>query len=153
MRGVIRSNGSIFSISGLADMHSADVTIKAQFYDLDPMEVVWHGNYARYLEQARCELLDSLGYNYPQMHESGYLWPIVDMRIKYVRPLRFAQEFVVTATIVEFENRLKIEYRIRDKLSGEVLTKATTTQVAVHAKTGELCLESPTALTSKLRPA
>jgi len=134
-------------------MHSADVTIKAQFYDLDPMDVVWHGNYARYLEQARCALLDAIGYNYPQMHDSGYLWPIVDMRIKFVRPLRFAQEFVVTATIIEFENRLKIDYRIRDKASGEVLTKASTIQVAVRAATGELCLESPAALTEKLRGA
>ena len=134
-------------------MHSAEVTIKAQFYDLDPMEVVWHGNYARYLEEARCALLDSIGYNYPQMHESGYLWPIVDMRIKYVRPLRFAQEFTVTATIVEFENRLKIDYRIRDKESGEVLTKASTIQVAVRAATGELCLETPAALTDKLKRA
>lgn len=132
-------------------MHSATVTLKAQFYDLDPMEVVWHGNYARYLEQARCMLLDSIGYNYPQMLESGYLWPIVDLRIKFVRPLRFSQEFAVTATLVEFENRLKIDYRICDKVSGEVLTKATTTQVAVHAATGELCLESPAALTDKVR--
>lgn len=134
-------------------MHSAEVTIKAQFYDLDPMEVVWHGNYARYLEEARCALLDSINYNYPQMHESGYIWPIVDMRIKYVRPLRFAQEFIVTATIIEFENRLKIDYRIRDKESGEVLTKASTIQVAVRAATGELCLESPVALTDKLKRA
>lgn len=132
-------------------MHSATVTLKAQFYDLDPMEVVWHGNYVRYLEQARCVLLDAIGYNYPQMLESGYLWPIVDLRIKYVRPLRFSQEFAVTATLVEFENRLKIDYRICDKISGEVLTKATTTQVAVHAATGELCLESPAALTDKVR--
>ncbi len=132
-------------------MHSAEVTIKAQFYDLDPMDVVWHGNYARYLEEARCALLDGIGYNYPQMHESGYVWPIVDMRIKYVRSLRFAQEFIVTATIVEFENRLKIEYRIRDKESGEVLTKASTIQVAVRAATGELCLESPAVLTDKLK--
>jgi acyl-CoA thioester hydrolase len=132
-------------------MHSAEVTIKAQFYDLDPMEVVWHGNYARYLEEARCALLDRIGYNYPQMQASGYIWPIVDMRVKYVRPLRFAQEFIVTATVVEFENRLKIDYRIRDKESGEVLTKATTIQVAVRAATGELCLESPAALTDKLK--
>lgn len=134
-------------------MHAVEITIKAQFYDLDPMSVVWHGNYLRYLEQARCELLDSIDYNYPQMHDSGYLWPIVDLRIKYVRPLRFAQEFTVRAMIVEFENRLKIDYRICDKLTGEVITKATTTQVAVIAKTGELCLESPAALIDKLRQA
>ena len=79
------------------------------------------------------------------------MWPIVDMRIKYVRPLRFAQEATVTATIVEYENRLKIDYLITDKATGEALTKATTTQVAVRITTGELCLESPAALLDKMR--
>jgi acyl-CoA thioester hydrolase len=132
-------------------MHSAEIVVKAQFYDLDPMEVVWHGNYPRFLEQARCALLDSIAYNYPEMRKSGFAWPIVDMRIKYVRPIRFAQEVAVTATIVESENRLKIDYRIRDRATGEVLTKATTVQVAVELESGEMQLESPPALTSKLR--
>jgi acyl-CoA thioester hydrolase len=132
-------------------MHSAETVIKAQFYDLDPMNVVWHGNYARFLEQARCELLDSIGYNYAEMKESGFAWPIVDMRIKYVRPVLFGQEIVVTATIIETQNRLKIDYRIRDRASGEVLTKATTVQVAVNMTTGEMQLESPAALTDKIK--
>lgn len=132
-------------------MPSVEITIQAQFYDVDPMNVVWHGHYARFLEQARCELLEQIGYSYAQMGESGYLWPIVEMRIKYVRPIRFRQEVVVNATIKEYENRLRIEYRIRDKATGEVLTKASTSQVAVHAATGELCLESPAVLVEKLR--
>ncbi|MCW2236397.1 acyl-CoA thioesterase [Azospirillum canadense] len=134
-----------------AAMISADVTIQAQFYDLDPMEVVWHGNYARYLEQARCALLDRIGYNYPDMAASGFMWPIVDMQLKYVRPIRFAQTVVVTATLAEYENRIRIDYRIRDEKSGELLTKARTVQLAVHAKTGELSFESPPILIEKVR--
>lgn len=132
-------------------MPSVETIIKAQFYDLDPMNVVWHGNYARFLEQARCELLDSIGYNYAEMEASGFAWPIVDMRVKYVRPILFGQKIVVAATIVETQNRLKIEYRIRDLASGEVLTKATTIQVAVSMTTGEMQLESPAALTDKIK--
>ncbi len=132
-------------------MISADVTIQAQFYDLDPMEVVWHGNYARYLEQARCALLDRIGYNYPDMAASGFMWPIVDMQLKYVRPIRFAQTVIVTATLAEYENRIRIDYRIRDEKSGEVLTKARTVQLAVHAKTGELSFDSPPILIEKVR--
>lgn len=132
-------------------MVSAETTLEAQFYDLDPMGVVWHGNYARFLEQVRCQLLDTIGYNYEEMEASGYIWPIVDMQMKFIRPLRFQQKFIVSATILEFANRLKIAYVIRDPESGEVLTKATTTQVAVDVATQELCLESPTALTDKLK--
>jgi len=132
-------------------MTSVDTVIKAQFYDLDPMDVVWHGNYARFLEQARCELLDSIGYNYPQMKDSGFAWPIVDMHIRYVRPIRFGQEVVVTSTLIEVQNRLKIDYRIRDRQSGEVLTKARTVQVAVSLDSGEMQFESPAALTDKVK--
>jgi len=131
-------------------MHSAEILIKAHFHDLDPMEVVWHGNYTRYLEQARCALLDSISYNYTEMRQSGFAWPIVDLHIKYVRPIRFGQEVVIAAAIVEFQNRLKIEYRIRDRISGEVLTKATSIQVAVSLESGEMQLESPPVLLSKL---
>ncbi|HVJ42886.1 MAG TPA: thioesterase family protein [Dongiaceae bacterium] len=132
-------------------MISAEVDIVVQFYDLDPMQVVWHGNYARFLEQARCALLDRIGYNYPEMDRSGYMWPIVEMQTKFVRPVRFAQAIRVEATLVEYENRLKISYRCRDKISGDVLTKAHTVQVAVTVSTGELCLESPAALIEKVR--
>jgi acyl-CoA thioester hydrolase len=132
-------------------MISAEIQVKAQFYDLDPMQVVWHGNYPRFLEEARCALLDKIGYNYTEMAASGYAWPIVDMRIKYVRPIRFAQAVRVTANLAEYENRLRIEYRILDAESGQVLTKATTTQLAVAAASGELCLESPAELLDKVR--
>ncbi len=132
-------------------MISASVTIKAQFYDLDPMQVVWHGNYVRFLEQARCALLDRIAFNYREMSASGYVWPVVDMRIKYVRPVRFGQEIRVTATMVEYESRIKIDYRIADVATGEVLTKAQTIQVAVDAATQELCFESPAALREKVQ--
>jgi acyl-CoA thioester hydrolase len=132
-------------------MLSADAVINVQFYDLDPMDVVWHGNYTRFLEQARCALLDRIGYNYVQMRDSGFAWPIVDLRIKYVRSIRMTDTIVVTATLVEYENRLKIDYRIRRQSDGEVLTKAHTTQVAVAMATGALQLESPPMLIEKMR--
>ena len=132
-------------------MISTEIILTAQFYDLDPMGVVWHGHYARFLEQARCQLLDDISYNYVEMQASGYIWPIVDMRVKYVRPIRFHQQFIVSATLVESANRLKIDYIISDRASGEVLTKAHTVQVAVDAATNALCLESPAVFTDKLK--
>ena len=132
-------------------MISASVTLKAQFYDLDPMQVVWHGNYPRFLEQARCALLDKIAFNYVEMAQTRYVWPIVDMRIKYVRPIRFAQDITVTATLSEYQNRIKIDYVIVDASTGEALTKAQTIQVAVDTATNEVCFESPPALQDKVR--
>ena len=85
------------------------------------------------------------------MRESGYAWPVVDMRIKYVRPIRMAETIVVTASLAEYENRLKLEYRIRRQSDGVVLTKAHSVQVAVRMATGEMQLESPAILFEKVR--
>ncbi len=129
---------------------SCEIELAPAFHDLDPMNIVWHGHYIKYLELARCALLQQIGYDYPQMHESGYLWPIVDLRLKYVRPASYAQKLKVRASIVEWECRLKIDYEIRDAHSGERLTRASTVQVAVDASTREMLYVCPNVLWEKL---
>jgi acyl-CoA thioester hydrolase len=129
---------------------TATIAIEVPFHDLDPMEVVWHGNYVRYFERARHALLLGLDYDYPQMKASGYAWPVVDLSVRYVRSARFAQKLTVSAKIVEWENRLRIRYEVRDAASGERLTKGETVQVAVEIASGELCFVSPPILFEKL---
>ena len=114
------------------------------------MGVTWHGNYFRYLETARAALLGKIGFGYAEMSASGYLWPIVDARIKYVKPTRFGQRLRVKATLEEYENRLKIAYVITDCVTGELVTKATTTQVAVSREDGEMRFSSPQVLLDKV---
>lgn len=128
----------------------AEVDMDVQFFDLDPMEIVWHGNYVKYLEVVRCALLDKIGYNYPQMKASGYAWPVVDMRLRYVAPATFGQKIRLRADIVEWENCLKIDYLITDAASGKRLNRATTTMVAVDMATNEMCFVSPPVLLDKL---
>ena len=132
---------------------SAEVALTPAFHDIDPMEVVWHGHYVKYFELARCALLQSFDYDYPQMRASGYAWPIVDLRAKYVRSARYGQSLVVRAMLVEWENRLKIDYQVRDADTGEVLTRATSIQVAVDLASGEMCFASPKALLERLGKA
>lgn len=123
------------------------------FFDVDSCDVVWHGNYVKYLEIARCKLLDRIGYNYRDMRESGYFFPIVDLHIKYVKPLLFQQKISVTATLKEWEYRLKISYLIRDTQTQVKLTKATTIQAAVDMSKQELMLECPAILVQKVQQA
>ncbi len=120
-----------------------ETVIDVPFHDVDSMNVVWHGRYAKYLEVARCELLESFGYNYDAMRESGYAWPVVDMRIRYVKPVLFKQKIIITSTLAEWENRIKINYNIRDEDSGQRLTKAYSVQMAVDVAKGDTLFESP----------
>ncbi len=129
---------------------TAQIALSVPFHDLDPAGIAWHGHYAKYFELARCELLAQFNYNYDQMAESGYLWPVIDMRIKYIRPLTFGRKVLVNAMLREYEYRLRIEYLISDGASGERLTKGSTVQVAVNIGTQEMCLQSPTVLLQRL---
>jgi acyl-CoA thioester hydrolase len=132
---------------------AAEVEVEVEFQDVDPMGIAWHGHYLKYFERARCALLRSFDYDYPQMRDSGYLWPIVDCRLKYVASSRYAQRLLVRATLTEWENRLRMEYLIRDAKSGETLTKGYTVQVAVTLGAGELQFASPPALLERLERA
>nr|WP_245849877.1 acyl-CoA thioesterase [Oceanimonas doudoroffii] len=128
----------------------AEVTLEIPFHDVDVMRVAWHGHYAKYLEIARCALLDKIDYNCPQMEDSGYVWPVIDLHIRYAQPLRFQQKIRVEASLAEWEHRLRINYVISDADSGQRLTRASTVQVAVEAASGEMQYASPAVLLHKL---
>ncbi len=128
---------------------TATIEIEIPFHDIDVMGISWHGHYAKYLEIARCAMLETIGYNVVAMKASGYAWPVIEMNIRYSRPLKFQQKITVEANLVEIENRLKIKYRICDAESGERLTKAYTVQVALCMKTNEMLFASPAVLLDK----
>jgi len=128
----------------------ASVAIEVPFYDVDALEVVWHGHYVKYFEVARSALLDKIGYNYREMRESGFAWPVIELKMRYAKPARFGQNLTVRAHLMEYELRLKIGYLVVDTVSGERLTKGHTIQVAVDMISQEMRLASPKVLTDKL---
>jgi acyl-CoA thioester hydrolase len=131
----------------------SEIEVLVPFFDVDSMDIVWHGHYVKYLEVARCALLDRIGHNYQQMRDAGYGWPIIDLQLRYVRPARFNQRISVRADLVEWENRLKINYLIRDVETGERLTRASSVQVAVEIASREMLLASPTVFVEAVRRA
>ncbi|WP_442915378.1 acyl-CoA thioesterase [Marinobacter sp. OP 3.4] len=134
-------------------MIKATVQVKVPFHDIDIMEIAWHGHYVKYFEIARCELFEQLDYNHLAMRESGYAWPVIDLHVRYARPSRFNQVLNVTATLKEWENRLKVDYLITDAGTGERLTRGHTIQVALDMRTREMCFVSPDVLLEKIEKA
>lgn len=136
-----------------AALLSASVRFKVEFYDVDSMRVAWHGNYPKFFELGRCALLDRIGYGYAAMEASGYAWPVVDMRIKYLRPLVFGQEAEVEASLLDYENRIRIGFLISDPRDGSRLTKGESVQMAVDMKSGESLFASPDCFTRLVKAA
>lgn len=127
-----------------------DYEVRPAFFDVDPMAVVWHGHYVRYFELARQALMERFGYSYVEMRDSGFMWPVVDLRLKYVKSAVLGQRLIVRAEITEWENRLKVDYRITDAATGDKLTVGHTIQVAVAMNTNELQYVCPPVLWEKL---
>ena len=125
-------------------------TFKVAFFDVDSMEVMWHGNYVKYLEMARCELLEKLGYNYIAMKKDGYAFPIVKLDVKYVRPAFFNDVIKVTTTLSECETFLKFHYLIENE-KGEKLSEANTAQAVIEMKSLQTCFEMPDTLKKAIK--
>lgn len=131
---------------------AASVEATPQFYDLDPMNIVWHGNYPKYLELGRVAVMKKIGYSYEEMVESGYAWPFIEMRMRYARPMKLGQPVKITAGIVEWENTLRITYAIQDAVTGERVMRASSSQVALKIGAVEMLWVTPPILREKLAP-
>lgn len=120
------------------------------FNELDPMNVVWHGNYVNFFELARAALLNDIGLSYTTMAELGYVLPVVKLNCKYIRSARLGQTIAISAEIIEYRNSLNLKFVIRDHESGTILTKGETMQMAVSTTTGESSIVLPDAFISKI---
>lgn len=120
----------------------AEMPFKVEFYDVDTMGVVWHGNYIKYMEAVRCVLLDKIGYGYSEMMKEGFAFPVITINLKYVRSLVFGENAVIKAYLLEYKDRLRIKYEVFNS-AGMVATKGETIQIAVDWNTKETQFESP----------
>lgn len=120
-----------------------ETIIEVPFYDLDPMNVVWHGNYVKYTEIARCALLEKIGYSYDEMRIDGIMYPVAKMEMKFIKSAVFGQKLCVKTIVEELEPGLNIKYIIKDAGTGETLFKAKTMQICVEFSTGKSIYEAP----------
>jgi acyl-CoA thioester hydrolase len=130
---------------------SATTEVTVPFHDIDLAQVVWHGHYAKYLENARWTLMDGIGFGLDAMMASGYLWPVVSLQVKYVRAARYGERLRVQASLVDWESRLAINYLILDCKDDARVARAQTVQVAVEKETGTLQFASPACLVDRVR--
>ena len=135
----------------MVNIYCSETTeFKVAFFDLDPMNVVWHGNYVKYMEIGRCALLDKIGYNYPEMVKSGYAFPVTDIKVRYIKPLYFGEHAKIVSHLVEYENMIKIKYEIFNE-KGELTTKAESTQMALNIQKMEAEFSCPEVFVNKVR--
>ena len=116
------------------DFH--EFKVRVRYAETDQMGVVYHGNYAQYLEMGRVEWLRSLGLSYSYMEKNGIMLPVVSLTINYKKPARY-DDLITVRTIFKKQQSVKIEfeYEIYNE-AGELLTTGSSVLVFVDMKTG-----------------
>lgn len=94
---------------------------KAHYYETDKMGIVHHSNHIRWMEEARMDLLEQLGYSFQQLEEAEVISPVVAMECKYASMVHFHDTVVIETKISDYDGaKMTIQYRMTDKKSGEL---------------------------------
>jgi acyl-CoA thioester hydrolase len=125
--------------------------MRVPFYDVDSMRVVYHGNYVKYFEEARCAYFEALGLTYNDMEAHGFLLPVISLNIKYIRSCTFGQEIFIDVVREANDNLIILHYTLRDAATGVKCCKGTTRHAAIDANTRELCFELPAPFLERLK--
>ena len=87
---------------------------KVKYYETDQMGVVHHSNYIRWMEEARIDFLDRIGWNYRKMEESGIISPVTAVDCKYKISTLFDDLVMISVWVEEFKGvKLKIGYEMK----------------------------------------
>ena len=99
---------------------------RPQFYETDGMSIIWHGNYVRWMEEARTDFMDQLGFPYARAVEAGIDFALTDISCKYRAMTRFGEELAITVFIRRLSPaKLELGYEMREASTGELKAEGT----------------------------
>ena len=115
-------------------MRTNEISFRIRYSETDQMGVVYHGNYAQYLELARVEWLRSLGISYKSMEEGRIMLPVISLSIKYLKSAKY--DDLVTVKVILIKKpavRIEFDYEMTNE-AGELLATANTVLVFMDMK-------------------
>ena len=127
-----------------APLARCEIADTVPFHDLDPMGVVWHGNYFRYFDRARFALFRDRGVDlYAYSRRANVILPLTRTATKHILPLRYADRFVCSAELLEIQYKIVLSFELRLADCGTRCATARSEQVAVKLPEMELLFEIP----------
>ena len=116
---------------------------QVRFEEVDPLNIVWHGRYPSYFEDARVAFGEKYGIGYLDCYERGILTPIKKMHVDYFRPLRFPERFTIEGILHWSEAaRLDFEFIVRNK-AREITTTGYTVQMMLDPQMNIMLIAPP----------
>lgn len=95
---------------------------KINYYETDRMGVVHHSNYIRFLEEARCNWLESIGLPFATLEENGITIPVLAVNCEYKHHVTFNDVIIVEMVVKEYTGvRMTVQYRIINKNTSDIV--------------------------------
>ncbi|EDM43282.1 probable thioesterase [unidentified eubacterium SCB49] len=131
-------------------MKKSTYSFRVRYGETDKMGVVYHANYAQYLELGRTEWLRNIGFSYKWMEDNNIILPVINLNINYKKSAYYDDELCVVTKLKKLPTyRIEFYYEIRNN-SGEILVTAETTLVFINNETKKL-MKAPNYLLEKLK--
>ncbi|KGF71596.1 hypothetical protein DO97_17265 [Neosynechococcus sphagnicola sy1] len=125
--------------------------VQAYPHHTDYAGVVWHGTYLTWMEEARVEYLHQLGIDFATLVGMGCDLPVVELSVRYHRPVRMGQTALVKARMADLEGvRILWDYQIQSPNASELYVSAQVTLVAVDREKGKILRQLPATIQSAL---
>lgn len=124
-----------------------EYVVRVQPHHTDYAGVVWHGTYLTWMETARVECLRSIGIDFAELVKMGCDLPVVELTIRYHRPIRMGQTAVVKTIMNQIQGvRLDWDYRLECLETKELCLTAKVTLVAIDLEKGKIMRQLPSAV-------
>lgn len=133
----------MITVAAMDDEARISVRMRVPFYDVDLLQIVWHGNYLKYFDLARQAFFFRCGLDMTLGEERRYIFPVIRTSIKYLYPLKLNDEFICTAILKEARVKLVIEFEIRLAKDGRLAATGRSEHAAVRLPEMELEFRIP----------
>ncbi|QVK21640.1 acyl-CoA thioesterase [Mycoplasmatota bacterium] len=112
--------------------------IEVRYAETDQMGVVYHGNYVVWYDIGRTHFYEDFGFSMQEDDKNGLVYPVRDISIRYLSPVRFGEKIKVTTKIHKLKKASTIYYQEIVNFEGELKSTCYVTVAAVDKITFKL---------------
>ncbi len=106
--------------------------VKVRFGEVDSMDIVWHGNYVKYIEEGRESFGKKYGISYLDIYSNNVMAPVVNMNVDFKKQVKYGDKLIVETEFIETPAaKIKFDFRIYRKSDNELVATAQSTQVFI----------------------
>lgn len=101
---------------------TSDYIRKVSYHETDKMGITHHSNYIRWMEEARIDYLDQIGYSYARLEREGIISPVIGLECQYKHPTTFDDTVRIRVAVEEFRGvKLVIRYEMTNAATGDLV--------------------------------